>query len=317
MTNILISVIIPVFNAEKYLDECIKSILNQSEKNIEIIIIDDGSTDNSYKICLKYQKEDKRIKIFRQENKGVSSARNLGIQNSLGKYLYFMDADDVLNKSMFYDFLNLNVDDDSLYAFGWKKYYKDTNINDLEIKRNTLKKLYNLKEIILLDTEISSFLFNKIYLRKIILDNHILFDEDIHYCEDMKFNYSYINYVRTLTYNDKKYYYYRMRKNSATGNYVSFKNLSVFNVFEYFIKDNQDNPLIYYNYCFAYIINYYKFRRKFKNYNFNEKIINKKMDVIKSKYISIRKKIKLIFYNTFSKLVLFRKNKYYNDKLFE
>ena len=91
-----VSVIVPVYNSEVYLSMCIDSIINQTYKNLEIILIDDGSTDNSLKICNDYEKKDNRIKVFHQENKGVSAARNLGLSLSQGEYITFVDSDDEL-----------------------------------------------------------------------------------------------------------------------------------------------------------------------------------------------------------------------------
>ena len=96
----LITVIIPVYNAEKTLDRCLKSIINQSYGKLEILIINDGSVDKTLDICEAYKKRDSRIKIFCQKNKGVSAARNLGIKNALGKYLAFVDADDYVEEEM-------------------------------------------------------------------------------------------------------------------------------------------------------------------------------------------------------------------------
>ena len=94
----MISVIIPIYNMEKYLDRCINSITEQSYKNIEILLINDGSTDNSLKICKKFQKEDERIKFFSMNHQGVSIARNLGIEKAKGKYIMFIDSDDWIEK---------------------------------------------------------------------------------------------------------------------------------------------------------------------------------------------------------------------------
>ena len=94
----LVSVIMPVYNAEKYLDRSISSIINQTYDNLEILLIDDCSTDNSYNILKEYAKKDKRIKVFHnQENQHVSETRNVGIRNSTGKYLYFIDSDDFID----------------------------------------------------------------------------------------------------------------------------------------------------------------------------------------------------------------------------
>lgn len=96
-SNILVSVIIPVYNAEKFIEETIGSVLSQSLKNIEIILVDDGSTDNSLKICEQFLQKDLRIKLLRQENSGVSNARNNGLELANGEYIFFMDSDDTID----------------------------------------------------------------------------------------------------------------------------------------------------------------------------------------------------------------------------
>lgn len=103
----LISVIVPVFNSEKFLDRCINSIINQTYKNLEIILVDDGSTDNSGKICDDYAIKDKRIKVIHKKNGGASSARNAGIDLSKGKYIGFVDSDDWIEKDTYEILYNL------------------------------------------------------------------------------------------------------------------------------------------------------------------------------------------------------------------
>lgn len=92
--NTLISIIIPVYNVEEFIDKCIKSVINQTYKDLEIILVDDGSPDNCGNICDKYAKEDQRIKVIHKENGGLSDARNIGIHNATGKYITFIDSDD-------------------------------------------------------------------------------------------------------------------------------------------------------------------------------------------------------------------------------
>ena len=99
MNEELISIIVPVYNVEEYLKECIDSIINQTYKRIEIILVDDGSTDKSGKICDDYAKIDKRIKVVHKENGGLSDARNVGISVSSGKYIAFVDSDDWVEKN--------------------------------------------------------------------------------------------------------------------------------------------------------------------------------------------------------------------------
>lgn len=107
----LFSIIVPVFNAEKRLSECIESILNQSVADFELLLINDGSTDSSLDVCNSYAKQDGRIRVLSKENGGVSSARNLGIEKSAGQWIAFIDADDTVSPSYLADFDIINEDD--------------------------------------------------------------------------------------------------------------------------------------------------------------------------------------------------------------
>lgn len=109
-----ISIIVPVYNVEKYLERCLDSILSQSFNAFELILVNDGSTDNSYKICEKYSYNDKRIKLINKENGGLSSARNAGIEASQGEYIGFIDSDDYIDKFMYeilYNYAEKNKSD--------------------------------------------------------------------------------------------------------------------------------------------------------------------------------------------------------------
>lgn len=99
MIKKLVSVVIPIYNVEEYLERCLDSIINQTYKNIEIILVNDGSTDNSYEICKKYEKNDSRIKIINKKNGGLSEARNYGIEAACGKYITFVDSDDYVEEN--------------------------------------------------------------------------------------------------------------------------------------------------------------------------------------------------------------------------
>ena len=114
MKKELISVIVPIYDIEKYLNKCIESIVNQSYENLEIILIDDGSTDESGKICDKWKEKDGRIKVIHKENGGLSDARNVGIENSTGEILYFIDGDDYIDfdiiDNLYFSLLENNTD---------------------------------------------------------------------------------------------------------------------------------------------------------------------------------------------------------------
>jgi len=142
----LISVIVPIYDIEKYLNKCIESIVNQSYKNLEIILIDDGSTDESGKICDKWKEKDGRIKVIHKENGGLSDARNVGIENSTGEILYFIDGDDYIDfdiiDNLYFSLLENNTDISmgglvrELY-FEQKTLYSDKNyvVDSKEILR--------------------------------------------------------------------------------------------------------------------------------------------------------------------------------------
>ena len=104
--NSLISVIVPIYNVEDYISKCIESIINQTYKNLEIILVNDGSKDKSFDISLEYEKKDERIKLFTKENGGLSDARNYGLDRATGKYLAFIDSDDFVDLLMFETMIN-------------------------------------------------------------------------------------------------------------------------------------------------------------------------------------------------------------------
>lgn len=109
MKKNIITVIIPVYNSEKYLEKTIKSILEQTYNNYELILIDNGSTDNSAEICKKYQEKDKRVKFYIQSKKGVSNARNMGIEKATGEFICFVDSDDYIEKDMLNSYMDIYI----------------------------------------------------------------------------------------------------------------------------------------------------------------------------------------------------------------
>ena len=127
-----ISVIVPVYNVEDYLDRCINSIVKQTYKNLEIILVDDGSTDSSYKICNEWAKKDERIKVLHNKNEGVSKARNVGIDASTGDFIAFVDSDDYIEETMFEKLLDKQKTNNSDIVF--------CRVN--QINNNKTKRIY-------------------------------------------------------------------------------------------------------------------------------------------------------------------------------
>ena len=136
--DIVISIIVPIYNTEKYLNECVDSIINQTYKNIEIILVNDGSTDNCLKICDEYAKKDKRVKVIHKENGGLSSARNSGLDILTGKYVCFIDSDDYVATTFVYDMFNLITKYNADIVEGSYQTINDAErfVNETDLKAN-------------------------------------------------------------------------------------------------------------------------------------------------------------------------------------
>lgn len=208
----LVSIIIPIYNSEKYLKKCLQSIKNQNYKNLEIILIDDGSTDSSGKICDQYGKEDKRCKVYHIKNQGVSNARNYGIEKANGKYIIFIDSDDWIP-----------VDYVKILITTIKRDEFDLIICPVHGKINKAWKdfsfefsKYNSDKFLFLNE--NHFLYGphcKVYLAKIINENKILFPKGISYGEDLIFNVEYLKKCKKIFITNQTFYNYRLENEDS------------------------------------------------------------------------------------------------------
>lgn len=218
--NELISVIIPVYNGEKFLERSIKGVLNQTVKNIELIIVDDGSTDSSGSICDAYADTNEMLHVVHKENGGISSARNAGIAVAQGEYILFLDADDYLDPETCEEIYNVicKYHPDCI-DYGWK--YVSTNEevthNIHRIPKNTLLDIKVIENDILPpllnlrsdpDNFIYDFAWTKSFRKKIIQDNGIAFDEERRIWEDRPFVVHYLKYCKTFYSMDRCFYNY-------------------------------------------------------------------------------------------------------------
>lgn len=216
--NSLISVIIPVYNVEKYLKKCIESVIYQSYDNLEIIIIDDGSKDNSGKICDEYANKDKRIIVIHKKNEGVSKARNIGIEMAKGKYVAFIDSDDFIDKDYIKTLYNQCENDESDLSICGTK---DINSNeDVLRKSKKYKKSINSEEgmkELLNEKYYTCVVWAKMYRKELFED--IRFNEDTKIAEDLEIIYKLIGKSKRISVNTfKNLYFYRIREDSATVN---------------------------------------------------------------------------------------------------
>lgn len=196
--NILVSIIMPIYNAENTLDISLKSILNQKFKEFELILVNDGSTDKSYDICLKYSKIDSRIKVIDCVNNGVSAARNIGINNSVGEYIVFCDSDDWVEYDwceQLYFYANNNRNNFILCGIN-RTYLNSKETQGIVFNKSKDISILKKKEFYdVYSRGLLNFPFNKIYKSNIILENSLCFDENLSLGEDLLFNLEYLKKV--------------------------------------------------------------------------------------------------------------------------
>lgn len=211
----LISIVVPVYNVEKFLSHCIDSILNQSYKNIELILVDDGSRDHSGKICDDYAKKDKRVKVYHKKNGGVSSARNYGMINAHGQYITFIDSDDWISKNFLENFRVEEIQADlyisgALYDIEGKLYSKKKYSEQYADNIDDIAKCFfsqNLKD--------NGYPWGKLFLLDIIQSNGIFFDEKLSINEDHIFIFWYFCYIHSLYVTSTADYHYLVIDNSG------------------------------------------------------------------------------------------------------
>lgn len=204
----LISIVVPVYNASKTIERCIKSVLSQTYSQFELIIIDDGSTDDSLAICEKFAMSDSRIIVRHQENKGVSAARNLGISQCNGEWISFVDSDDYLEESFLHDLITDSSDCDLIVGGYMKKYVKtNQEVKGVQFPNKYIEKgddcMPIWDEILLYGTP-----WGKLFKSSIIKTYNITFPIDFSLCEDHIFNYDFRMHTKRIKLSDKNGYFY-------------------------------------------------------------------------------------------------------------
>lgn len=205
--NVLISIIVPVYNVELYIEKCVISLINQIYKNIEIILVDDGSTDNSGPLCDLLAKNDKRIMVIHKNNGGVSSARNVGIDKARGYYLTFVDGDDMLSEDFLTEMLKHAVKKDSDFVFSTKCFSNTSNKG----RKKTEGRLVSKEEAtaMLLSPDIVVGCWNKLYKKSFLLKHEIRFSEDLFYGEGLRFITTVSQRANNTAVCDSEIYFYR------------------------------------------------------------------------------------------------------------
>ena len=232
MDSELISVIVPVYNAEKYLKDCLKSILDQSYNNFELIVVNDGSKDRTQNIIDHFSRKDNRVSSIQQDNKGVSGARNTGIRNAKGEWICFVDADDRLSRDALEILYQTAISEKSDAVIGEYSLMGDTPQsvkffdfdNKISFSKNQMIRLYgacidshafgNVKNVVNVGVP-----WGKLYKKNIIVNNKISFDERLTNMEDMLFNLDFFVAADRVSYVPVSIYDYRLSQGSLVSRY--------------------------------------------------------------------------------------------------
>lgn len=218
-----ITIIVPVFNGEAYIEACIKCLINQSYDNLEIIIVDDGSTDNTKKYVESYMAEDHRILLFEQKNQGVSSARNTGLSYCTGEFICFVDCDDTIDRDFcktMIAYMNDNID---VVVCGVRVSYNGEVTEDSPYFSTVSGEVACLN--ILEQKNVSGFIWNKLFKTSVFRSENIYFPEGFIY-EDLLVCYEYFQCINSVQYIDESLYHYKRRSGSLCTNYDNPRRMS-------------------------------------------------------------------------------------------
>ncbi|MDO4198652.1 MAG: glycosyltransferase [Erysipelotrichaceae bacterium] len=243
MNKPFISIIVPVYNAEKHLRRCIDSILEQSFRDFEVILVDDGSADGSPSILDEYRDSDERVKVIHKENEGVSKARNTALDIAVGKWIQFADADDWLSNNAMASFVDTADKHDCEMVVA--DFYRV--VNERFSKKGSIKKDGLLSKLEYADEMMDNpadfyygVLWNKFYRKDIIDEYHLRMNDDVSWCEDFLFNLEYIYHIDSIYILKTPVYYYFKNRDSIVNNLsigkVINSKINIYNYYQLFLS---------------------------------------------------------------------------------
>ena len=321
----MISMVVPVYNMEKYILECLDSIKNQIFKDYEIIVVDDGSTDLSVDVIKKfsYSNNNIKIKIISQENSGVSAARNRGLKEASGEYVCFIDSDDVLAPQYLFEMHNVSIETKLDLVFCSVKSFND---NQKIIKYKYINKKYLVDNSINMLRKFLYFKFNAqagsfLVKRKVLIDNNLKFEEGFKYGEDKYLIYKMIHHAPSVAICNGFLYFYRIRPGSAISTMDS-RRIEAINLLHslesYFEENNPDFAIEFKTYAAARSVwtNLWQIAASSKNFDkfMNDSLIYKpsiyivKLISYPQKMVSVSSRIYLLsprFYYFIAKIVTY------------
>ena len=239
MNGYFVSIIIPVYNVEKYLDRCIQSVLNQSYEDLEVILVNDGSTDKSSEMCDAYSEVDSRIKVFHKNNGGLSDARNAGLEVATGEYIIFLDSDDYVENTMVEDAVEVMEKNNSdVVIWGYYADFVDEYENLISSKSRTcISGSFSKRDLMefTITTELIGILgyaWNKMYKKDLLLENDFKFTKGLSLVEDIVFNSPVLAKAERISFIERQYVHYMQRPRETLGakfydNYYDLKTMSI------------------------------------------------------------------------------------------
>ena len=299
----MLSIVIPVYNVEQYLEKCVNSIINQTYKNLEIILVDDGATDSSGKMCDELAKSDNRIKVYHKKNGGLSDARNYGVERATGKYIGFVDSDDYIDEEMY------------------EKLYEAIKKEDVDVAECNLKIIYSDRIELFTEKDYYKVCSKKEYLEEYLKIENIfgsacvrLIKSDVakkikfpvgKIYEDTYYAYDLIEKVDRYVIMNDPYYNYLMRENSITNakfNPRIFDLIEIVDKFhatvykDYFsLKEAADCRKMY---AYFSVLNSILLEEKFKNNSYYQLVMNyfeeNYKELLKNKYINRNRKLSIL-----------------------
>lgn len=315
----LISVIMPAYNTADFVEKTIKSVLSQSFSNFEFIIINDGSTDNTEEICNKYA-SNTNITLINTDNKGVSSARNTGLKMAKGKYICFIDSDDILDTKyleVLYTLIEKN--NAELAACKVSKFRLEKNItpHQLNYIKKTLDK--DTAPLLIFDRNYAGYLHSKIFKLETIKNNNLLLDNNLAMLEDEVFVLEYLMHAKKVITIDAELYNYRQNQKSICHNFKNEKWFTIFDalnrIMDIIEKNNIKIAMPAIHYQFLYFLYEGLYRVKFIDHKLasaKKRQIKKQIRKIYNKKptFTAKQKIKLFIYRNFNSFSFYARSFY-------
>ena len=296
-----VSVIVPIYNVEKYLEKCINSLLSQTLEDIQIILVNDGSKDNSGNIAKEYEKNNKdRVIYVEKENGGLSDARNYGLKYATGDFIAFLDSDDYIEKNAYEEMYNKAIEENADYVecdFIWE--FPNKIRVDKQYPYKNKKEMLSFVRVVA---------WNKLIKRHLIIDNNLEFPKGLRY-EDVEFIYKLIPFINKFAYVDKPFIHYVQRKGSIA-NVQNERTAEIFtvldNVIEFYKKNNiyeKYRDELEYNYARYLLCSSLKRMCKIKDKTIREKLLTESWERLNLNFPNWKE-------NVILKTVNIGKNKY-------